>query len=275
MKLNSQPKVSILMGIYNCESTLSEAIESILNQTYKNCELIMCDDCSSDNTYEVAKKYANAFPNRIKLIRNNENLTLGPTLNKCLELADGKYIARQDGDDISELSRIEKQVEFLEQNNNYDLVGTGMTSFDENGNYGMRLTKEIPEAKEMVKGSTFAHATILMKTDVMKSLNGYSNDKYARQVEDYDLWFRFFEHSYRGYNLQETLYYVREDRDAYKRKNIRRRKNEIIVMCNGIKRLKLPFKYYVMLLKPIIAAIIPGKLLMKYHKRKFSIKCTE
>ena len=271
MNVKKQPKVSIIMGIYNCESTLKESIESIINQTYTNWELIMCDDCSNDNTYNVAKYYAKKYPDKIKLIRNEKNLTLGPTLNRCLELVEGKYIARQDGDDLSTNDRLEKQVEFLEKNNEWDLVGAGMTSFDDNGNYGIRLTKEIPVSKDLMKGTTFAHATILMKSEVMKELNGYSEESSVKQVEDYHLWFRFFEKGYKGYNLQEPLYYVREDRDAYKRKNIKRRLNELKVMINGIKRLNLPVKNYFMIIKPIIAAIVPNYILMKYHKNKFKI----
>ena len=269
MSLEKEPKVSIIMGIYNCENTLKESIESILNQTYTNWELIMCDDCSKDNTYSIAKEYAYKYPDKIKLISNETNLTLGPTLNRCIELVEGKYIARQDGDDISSCDRLEKQVTFMEENQEWDLVGSGMTSFDQNGNYGMRSTKEIPESKDLMKGTTFAHATILIKTEVMKALNGYSEEKNAKQVEDYHLWFRFFERGYRGYNLQESLYYVREDRDAYKRKNVKRRINEIKVMVNGIKKLGLPMNSYFMIIKPIIAAIIPNYILMRYHKNKF------
>lgn len=271
MKLEEPPKVSIIMGIYNCESTLKESIESIVNQTYTNWELIMCDDCSKDNTFNVAKEYKDKYPEKITLIKNDVNLTLGPTLNKCIKLVDGKYIARQDGDDFSVKERIQKQVEFLEENKIYDLVGCGIVSFDDNGNHGIRMLELIPKKKDLMRGATFAHATILIKSKVMKELDGYSEEEYTNQVEDYHLWFRFFEKGYKGYNLQETLYYVREGRDAYKRKNMKRRINEVKVMVEGIRRLRLPTNNYVMLIKPIIAMIIPNNILMKYHKNKFRI----
>ena len=146
-----------------------------------------------------------------------------------------------------------------------------MSVFDENGEYGVRRLKSEPEGKDMMKGSVFAHATIVMKSDVMKNLNGYSEELKKKQVEDYDLWFRFFEKGYRGYCLEDVLYKVREDRDAYKRKSINRRINEIRVMMEGCKRLKLPATNYIMILKPIIAAIIPQKILMQYHRHKFSV----
>ena len=271
MSLEKQAKVSIIMGIYNCEETLKESIESIINQTYANWELIMCDDCSKDNTLKIAKLYEKKYPDKIKVINNEKNLTLGPTLNKCLNLATGKYISRQDGDDVSKTDRLEKQVIFLENNRQYDLVGTSMISFDENGEYGARKLNPEPEGKDLMRGSTFAHATILIKKEVMDNLGGYSTESYTKQVEDYNLWFRFFQKGYRGYNLEEPLYYVREDRNAYKRKSLNRRFNEIRVMAEGCTKLKLPCKYYLMIIKPIIASIVPSKVLMTYHRRKFKL----
>ena len=115
---NTSEKISIIMGIYNCEKTLPEAIESILAQTYTNWELIMCDDCSTDNTYSIAKKYQEKYTDKIILVRNNENCRLAYSLNHCLKYASGKYIARMDGDDISLPHRFERQIEFLEKNPN-------------------------------------------------------------------------------------------------------------------------------------------------------------
>lgn len=264
-----KPKVSIIMGIYNCEKTLGESIESIIKQTYTNWELIMCDDFSVDNTYKIANQYKDKYPDKIKLIKNESNVTLGPTLNRCIELVEGDYIARQDGDDLSTNDRLQKQMEFLEKNKQFDLVSSGMNIFDENGEYGIRKLKSEPEGKDLMKGCVFAHATVVMKTEVMKSLGGYSEKIEKKQVEDYDLWFRFFENGYKGYNLHENLYCVREDRQSYKRKNMKRRINEIKIMVEGANKLKLHKKYHVMILKPIIAVIIPNYILMKYHKYKF------
>lgn len=265
----NNPKVSILMGVYNCENTVSEAIDSIINQTYTNWELIICDDHSNDNTYKIVKEYEKKYHKKIKLIRNNSNLTLGPTLNKCLKLATGKYIARHDGDDLYQQDKLENQVDFLEKNHDIDLVGTGMRMFDENGFYGERLVKEKPVKEDLMRGSTFAHATIMAKKEVYILLNGYSEELSKKGVEDYELWFRFFEKSFSGYNIQTCLYNVREDRDAYKRKNIKRRINEINMMREGRKRLGLGIIYELAIIKPIIAIMIPNNLLMMYHKRKF------
>ena len=93
------------MGIYNCATTLEHAVASIQNQTYTNWELILCEDGSSDNTYEIALKLA-ANDSRIILLRNEQNMGLNATLNRCLAVATGDYIARMDGDDDCVIHRL-------------------------------------------------------------------------------------------------------------------------------------------------------------------------
>ena len=132
--------ISVIMGIYNCASTLPEAIDSILNQTYTSWELILCDDGSSDNTYEIAKQYQNRYPDKIKLIRNEKNMGLNYTLNHCIEYVSGKYIARMDGDDVSLPSRFESEIKVLEEEPDIAVVSTTMIHFDESGDYSTRHT---------------------------------------------------------------------------------------------------------------------------------------
>ena len=118
------------MGMYNCEDTLTEAIDSILNQTFDDWELILCDDGSSDATLQVASLYSKKYE-KIKIYRNDRNMGLNYTLNKCLQYAQGLYIARMDSDDISLPDRFEKEVNFLDNNNEYAIVSTRMIYFDE------------------------------------------------------------------------------------------------------------------------------------------------
>jgi glycosyltransferase EpsE len=260
-------KVSILMGVYNCEYTLPSSIESIISQNYEDFELIICDDNSRDNSYKIAMDYACKYKDKIKVIKNEKNLTLGPTLNRCLYIATGKYIARHDGDDTYEKDKLKTQVEFLERNPQFDLVGTAMSCFDDNGIYGVRKLKPYPKGIDLMVGTTFAHATIMIKSEVIRNLGGYCEKKSAKGVEDYELWFRFFHNGYLGHNLQIPLYNVNEDRKCYKRKNCKRRINEIITMYKGRKKLGLSIKYNRYLVKPLLAAITPGKLLMIYHRK--------
>ena len=89
-------EISVIMGIYNCASTLPEAIDSIIMQTYTDWELILCDDGSLDDTYAVAEEYRCKYPDKIILIKNDRNMGLNYTLNHCLQYVTGKYIARMD-----------------------------------------------------------------------------------------------------------------------------------------------------------------------------------
>jgi len=107
-------KIDIIMGVYNCADTLRESIDSILNQTYENWHFIICDDCSSDDTYSVLMEYKNDYPEKFTILKNEKNLGLNFTLNKCLKECDGEFIARQDGDDISLPDRFEKELKILE-----------------------------------------------------------------------------------------------------------------------------------------------------------------
>ena len=111
----SQPKVSVLMSVYNGSQYLRESVESILNQTFTNFEFIIINDCSTDKTGEILTVSANQ-DNRITLINNEENIGLTRSLNKGLKIAKGEYIARQDADDISLPERLERQVESLDKN---------------------------------------------------------------------------------------------------------------------------------------------------------------
>ena len=118
-------RISVLMGIYNCAATLVEALDSLYAQTYKDFKIILCDDGSTDDTYSVAKSYADTHDNII-LVRNEVNKGLNYTLNRCLEYADTEYCARMDGDDISLPTRFEKEIQFLDSHPEYAIVTTPM-----------------------------------------------------------------------------------------------------------------------------------------------------
>lgn len=268
MKSYNKGKVSVIMGIYNCQDTLSESIESIINQTYDNWELIMCDDSSIDNTYEVASTYAKRYPQKIIVIKNNTNKKLAATLNHCLKYATGEYIARMDGDDISVPERFEKQVEFLNNNKNYDLVGTAMIPFDESGDRGVRYTVEIPNSRTIFKISPFAHATIMARKYVYDRLEGYTVSKRTERGQDIDLWIRFFVEGFKGYNLQIPLYKVRESKDAYKRRTVKAGLGTTKTLIYGVKVNMLPPKYYMLAFKPLISSLIPNKIIYHYHTIK-------
>ncbi|WP_027089507.1 glycosyltransferase family 2 protein [Thomasclavelia saccharogumia] len=260
-------KISIIMGIYNCASTLDEAIQSLLNQTYKDWKLIMCDDASSDDTYLVAKKYADKYENII-LISNNENKGLNYTLNHCLKFADTKYIARMDGDDISLPTRLEKEVDFLENNPEYAIVGSNMIYFDETGDWGKSNSLKKPHKADFIKGTPFCHASCLVRNEAYKAVKGYSEGKNLLRVEDYHLWYKMYLNGFKGYNIEESLYKMRDDRNAINRRKYRYRINETYVRYLIVKNFKLSKINYLFILRPLAVGLLPNSVYEFLHKKR-------
>lgn len=233
-------KISIIMGIYNCSDTLPQALDSIIAQTYTNWQLILCDDASTDDTYKVANEYKNKYPDKIVLIKNEVNSKLAFTLNHCLSYADGDFIARMDGDDISASDRFEKQIEYLRKHPEFDLVGTAMQRFDGEQKADVFYPPEFPNYFTLRDKVPFCHATILAKSYVYKELKGYTVSKRTVRCEDFDFWFRFYKLGFNGANLMIPLYLVRENINAIKRRTAQARWDALKTTWIGFKLLDYP-----------------------------------
>lgn len=243
-------------------------MESIISQTFQDWEFIICDDCSSDGTIDILKEYESSYPEKIIVLKNEQNFRLSYSLNRCLKLAKGKYIARMDGDDISLPNRLEEQVNFLDSHPEYDVVGCAMIPFDENGEREPRCAIPEPTSRDMVHRSPFFHATILMRKSAYDAVGGYTVSKRTMRAQDYDMWFRFFSLGLKGYNLQTPLYKVLEDDKAYKRRSFKTRAYEVLTKIKGYRLLKFPFYMYIYAIKPLVASLIPICIMKKYHTKR-------
>ena len=261
------PDISVLMGIYNCGPTLDESINCILQQTYTDWELILCDDGSSDNTYEIAQRYARTYPEKIILLKNKTNQGLNITLNRCLSVASGRYIARMDGDDLCSPERFEKEVRALEQESEIAIVSTNMDCFDENGVWGCVRHKEYPDKADFLRASPFCHAPCMVRREAYLTVRGYTENKMLLRVEDYHLWIKMYKAGYRGKNLQQSLYQMRDDRNANSRRKFKYRVNEAYVRMLAVKELGLPKIGYLYALRPILIGLMPTALYDRLHKR--------
>lgn len=266
-------KISVIMGIYNCAKTLPEAIDSILMQTYDNWELIMCDDGSTDETYKIAKKYKEMCGDKIILIQNEKNMGLNYTLNCCLSKATGEYIARMDGDDISLPTRFEKEIEFLENNKNYAIVSTPMIFFDQDGDWGYSTQIPNPQKKDFIKHSpVHCHAPCMIRRKAYLDVGGYTIDKRMLRFEDVNLWYKLYSKGYIGHNLNEPLYKMRDDKNAYNRRSLKSRMNGVYVTYIGFKLFKFPWYMYsyifIDFIKHFIKGILPKKIYIIIHKNK-------
>lgn len=222
--MNPNPLISVIMPVYNNDKYVSYAIESILNQTYKNFEFIIIDDCSTDSSWEIIQQYAKK-DKRIKAYKNPENLKIVKTRNKGFLLAskNAKYYAIFDSDDISLLNRLEKEMNFLEQNPNYGLVGSNIFIIDENNKkYAFRkypyLDKEIK--KKILLFSPFAQPSVMIRSKLLKEIGYYDNRYTGIPCEDYDLWLRIINKS-KGYNFKEPLIYYRINKNQAKKTHLK------------------------------------------------------
>lgn len=263
-------KISILMGIYNCADTLPQAIDSLLVQTYTDWNLILCDDGSADDTYAVAERYRRQYPEKVVLLKNEKNMGLNFTLNRCLAAADGEYIARMDGDDISLPDRFEKEIAALEKHSDMAIVSTGMTYFDETGEWGRCDPIPFPQKRDFLKGTPFCHAPCMVRREAMEAVGGYTDDKRYTRVEDYDLWVKLYAAGYRGLNLAEPLYKMRDDRHAIARRKFRYRINEVRVRAKAVRLLRLPLYGYLIALRPILVGLLPVGVYRALHKKRLN-----
>ena len=178
--------ISVILPVFNGEKYIRESVESILCQTFKEFEFIIIDDGSTDKSVEIIKSFNDS---RIKLLRNNENKGIIFSLNKGIEEATGKYIARMDGDDIACPERLKIQFEFMERNPEVGICGTFVKRF---GSILRRGLLKLPVSNDEIKVNSlffcsFVHPTVMFKKEVLtKNDLKYSED--FKGVEDYNLW---------------------------------------------------------------------------------------
>ncbi len=205
---NNNPPISVLMPAYNAEEYIAEAIESILNQTFKYFEFIIVDDCSTDSTLKIIQEYAKV-DKRIIVRKNEKNLKICGTLNKGIELAGGKYIARMDADDWSYPDRLYKQFRFMEKNPDIVLSGGTIEICDEKMNVLNKRKYSIADEeirKKIFRYSPFGHPATIWKTEIIKKSGSYNEAFIVAQ--EYDLYFRVGKMGKFG-NLLDTIYRLR------------------------------------------------------------------
>ena len=202
-----QPLVTVLMPVYNAEKFLSEAIESILHQTFSDFEFLIINDGSTDNSLDIIKSYDDS---RIRVVENDKNIKLIATLNKGFDLAKGAYICRMDADDISILSRLEKQTAVMLQNTDIIACGSWIENFDDT--YNKSITK-YEEQHDDIRIRTLyqnhiCHASTLLNKSLIDKYNIRFDSNFIHS-EDYYFFVRLSELGML-YNIQEPLLRVRK-----------------------------------------------------------------
>lgn len=189
----SKPKISILMPVYNGDKYLSEAIVSVLSQSFTDFEFIIINDGSTDNSEKIIKEFQEK-DNRILYFKNEKNLGIQKTLNIGLSFSKADYIARIDSDDIwCDKDKLRKQLDFLEKYPDHAIVGTAMETIDEKGGklQNIRYPLTDPEIRNVILfSSQFAHPSVLISAKALDEIGFYSVEKKHKNVEDYELWLR-------------------------------------------------------------------------------------
>jgi Glycosyl transferase family 2 len=191
--LLSHPAVTVLMPVHNSSAYLPEAIESILAQTFGDFEFLIIDDGSTDGTWQILTEYGRRDA-RIRLARNQANIGLTRCLNDGLAQAQGDYIARMDGDDISLPERLARQVAFMEQHPPVGICGAWVQKIGRLGQGMVRYPSDDVDIRcQLLFKDVLAHPAVIMRRMLFTQL-GLAYDPAYRYAQDYDLWVRAAEH---------------------------------------------------------------------------------
>lgn len=260
------PKVSVIMPVYNTEKYVWFAIESILNQSFKDFEFIIIDDCSTDNSYKICEEYAKKYE-RIKLLRNNENKWISYTRNKLVEYSNTDYILTQDSDDVSEINRIELSYNFLKNNFNYWVVSWNNIIINEDWKIIWKREYSDNIKNVILKKNPISQPSSMFRKDFYYEVWWYDND--LDYWEDYDLWLKMYLKWYKLKILSEDLIKYRIRQWQTKSDKLKETiKNTIFVQKKAIKNwIKPSFSDKIYIFLEQILLILPNCFVIYLFKK--------
>lgn len=252
------PTVSVVLSVYNGEKTLSKCLQSVLDQTYQDFEIILVNDNSTDNTRYIIQQYKDN--NKIITVHNNKNLGLTKSLNIGIQRAQGIFMARIDADDWWDKHKLHRQVIYLENHPNIGIVGTNCVSINTKTKKRFKIKK--PETNSQIrntlyKESPFVHSSVLVRAQLLKE-HGLYDEEY-RFAQDYELWNRLLLYT-KGYNIQDDLCFrlVYNDSISYNKW-----KEQQVCIIKIMRRYYPIYKYsllnYFHILKRISLLLLPHK----------------
>lgn len=249
------PLVSVIMPVFNAQKYVASAIRSILNQKYKNFELIIIDDHSIDGSLQILNKFKD---HRIRVIKNKQNVGVTKSLNKGFKLANGEFIARMDADDISLPTRLERQITFIQRHPDVGVIGTNIEIINESGK--LLLNKKTNFQENVYSALAFSnpilHPTVFMRKNIIKKYGGY--DETLNGAEDYDLWLRLSRYT-KVVNLPEVLLHYRLHIQGVSYKDIERIQTAFLkTQIKSVFAYHYPAWRLVFTFKPLFARLVPS-----------------
>lgn len=216
-----KPIISVLMPAYNAADYIREAIDSILTQTFTDFEFVIINDGSTDTTEEIILSYSDE---RIKYYANESNMGIVKTLNRGIDLCQGKYIARMDADDVSLPDRLEKQVHRLEANPQIVACGTLYAIYGDQRQTPVDVATDVQDIRyDMAIYCQFAHSMVMMRKDVL-NINQLQYREEYKCAEDYKLWTELLKYG-DMVNLPEVLGCIRQCEEGISISNAEKQKH--------------------------------------------------
>lgn len=255
---NNNPLVSVIIACYNAEQYIDLCFEGLLNQTYQNFEIIVCDDASTDSSLKKLNEWETK-DGRIKVLHNEKNMFAPYTRNRCLEISQGEFCMIHDIDDTSTPDRIEKQVKVLQNEPDLGFVSGSMAAFVENPGETftvLKNKKEYPTKWDFLWNTPFFHPVSMFTRECIMSVGGYRVAEETRRGQDYDMFMRMYAAGYKGKNIDEPLYNFRMDAANIKRRTFKARIGEYKIRKFGFKAMGLMPWAFPFLFKPFVAHIV-------------------
>lgn len=266
-----KPVVSVIMGVRFQSidiAPLKRSVDSILAQSFSNFELIICEKESSIE----AKEYLNIMSEqerRVRLIDGSGTNHLGGQLNRCIECAEGRFLARMDDDDYSYSARLEKQLEFLAENEDIAFVGSNVRLIQNDVPVGNRILPSRPVIKDFLFVQPFIHPALMFRADDVRAVGGYSDASDRRGCEDYDLLLRMYGAGFAGANIEQTLLDYSLPPRGTSHRNIKLRINEVKTRWQLFGKLGILPKGLPYVIKPLAVGLIPLPILERIKQQKW------
>jgi len=265
------PKVSVIMAVYNNNRYIVESVDSVLAQSFDDFEFIIVDDGSTDGVSETLEKYA-AKDNRIILLKNETNIGVAKSPNRALKVAKGEYIARIDSDDVCFVNRFQKQVEYLDKNQDIALVYSNALIIDKDSNEVCCFYKPLSVEKVLCNleiHNYITNSTVMFRRKIFSTLNGYNES--CRVGEDRDLWVRMRDSGYSFGYIDEILLKYRINPDSVRGENRDNYWFKLAKYCQWNKSRLASFRYWKKLtvlqkIEILIRTVIPFSVYVRRLK---------
>lgn len=259
VRMSDSVSITVLMSVYNGQPYIEEAIESIVNQTFSDFEFLIIDDGSTDGSRDILKKWK-AHDDRIRLILHGENKGLGYALHEGVSEAHGDWIVRMDDDDIAFPNRLKRQVKYIQENPEVDILSAWAIDIDKHAN-PMRL-RQVPIKHEdivrLIWTIPVVHPAVMFRKDEVKKVGSYDSD--LRRRQDYDLWFRCAAAGLRFANIPEPLIYYRFTDDYYDKNDLGTALDQVQIGWRGCRLIGAGPLAYIGVMAPLIRALLPRTL---------------